>query len=107
MSVADEVEKLRRLRDEGTLTENEFAAAKARLLRDDAESDFPQIRLIRRSRTDRWLGGVCGGFARSIEIESWILRLLMTLLVLCFGVGIVAYLLCWIFVPVEGGGPKP
>ena len=106
MSIADELAKLRRLRDDGTLTEDEFTAAKARMLQGVVEPNSPQRGRIRRSRNDRWIGGVCGGLAQSMGVESWIVRLLMTVLLLCFGAGIVAYLLCWIFVPVESVSGK-
>ena len=38
MNVADELERLRSLRDEGTLSEVEFQEAKARLLREPSET---------------------------------------------------------------------
>jgi phage shock protein PspC (stress-responsive transcriptional regulator) len=34
-------------------------------------------------------------------MEPWIWRIVFVLFVSCFGVGIVAYLLAWIFVPEE------
>ena len=52
-----------------------------------------------KSDTDRWIGGVCGGLGEHTPVPSWVWRLLFTLLVLCFGTGIVIYILLWIFVP--------
>ena len=62
------------------------------------------LRTIHRSQTDRWIGGVCGGLGEMTPIPSWLWRLLFTLLVLCYGVGILPYVLLWIFVPKEGAG---
>ena len=56
---------------------------------------------LRRSRTDRWLGGVCGGLGRASGMEAWIWRLVFVLFTLTFGFGVAIYLLLWIFVPDE------
>jgi phage shock protein PspC (stress-responsive transcriptional regulator) len=106
MSVADEIEKLHRLHQEGVLSAEEFAAAKARLLGGGSsakvEGDATAgVNLLRRSRSDRWLGGVCGGIAKISGIESWVWRLLWVVMACFAGVGVLAYVLCWIFVPEE------
>jgi len=105
MSVSDEIRKLAELRDAGTLSEDEFERAKARIL--DATppssggfSELP-VNVLRRSVTDRWIAGVCGGLADFTGVESWIWRLLFTLAFLFGGFGILPYLLLWIFVPRE------
>jgi phage shock protein C len=54
---------------------------------------------LRRSRDERWLGGVCGGLARSTDMPPWTWRLMFTLLALCAGGGVLVYLLLWIFMP--------
>jgi phage shock protein C len=59
------------------------------------------INRLRRSRTDRWLGGVCGGMAASTGIDSWAWRLIMVVLALFGGAGVLLYVLLWIFVPSE------
>jgi phage shock protein C len=106
MGLADELHRLDELRTRGALTEEEFQRAKARLL--DAPlplaSDVPAvaaINLLRRSRGDRWIGGVCGGIAVITGVDSWIWRLLFALLFLFGGTGALIYLLLWIFVPNE------
>jgi len=105
MSVAEEIKRLHELHQAGALTDAEFAAAKARLL--DAEPYKPgdsigdDITRLRRSRTDRWLGGVCGGLGRVSGIEPWIWRLLFVMFVMTFGFGLAIYILLWIFVPDE------
>jgi len=52
-----------------------------------------------KSDTDRLIGGVCGGLGEHTPIPSWSWRLLFVLLVICFGTGILIYILLWIFVP--------
>ena len=105
MVLADELAKLAQLHANGGLTEEEFARAKERLLNSaQTRSHDPLTSAVngfRRSRTDRWFGGVCGGIARSTGMESWAWRLIFTALFICAGVGLVLYVLLWIFVPSE------
>jgi phage shock protein C len=103
MALSDELGKLAELRASGGLTEEEFTRAKERLLSGaQARSDDPiasAVNTFRRSRTDRWFGGVCGGIARSTGIEAWVWRLLFAVLFICAGAGLLVYVLLWIFVP--------
>jgi phage shock protein C len=103
MALSDELSKLAELRANGGLTEEEFARAKERLLNGErARSDDPigsAVNTFRRSRTDRWFGGVCGGIARSTGIEAWVWRLMFAVLFICAGAGLLVYVLLWIFVP--------
>jgi phage shock protein PspC (stress-responsive transcriptional regulator) len=105
MSLTDELGKLAEMRARGELTEEEFKRAKERLLATgQATSQDPLVSTVngfRRSRTDRWFGGVCGGIARSTGMESWAWRLLFAALFICAGVGLLVYLLLWLFVPSE------
>jgi phage shock protein C len=105
MTLSDELGKLSELRANGSLTEEEFIRAKERLLNTgDTRSNDPvasAVSSFRRSRTDRWFGGVCGGIARSTGMEAWVWRLLFTVLFICAGVSLLLYLLLWIFVPSE------
>lgn len=52
-----------------------------------------------RSRTDRVLGGVCGGIAEYFDIDPVIVRLIWVLLVLAAGTGILLYIIAWIIIP--------
>jgi phage shock protein C len=102
MAMSDELARLDELRAKGTLTDEEFQRAKARVI--DGSASAPSVAAVnnfRRSRSDRWIGGVCGGFARLTAVDAWVWRLLLTLLALFGGTGIVLYLLLWIFVPEE------
>ena len=104
MSLADELISLEQLRDRGSLSPEEFARAKARLLGEPASSRVDNINGFRRSSSDRWIGGVCGGLAVLTGMESWLWRLLLTLLLLAGGTGLLLYIVLWIFVPLDAGG---
>jgi len=103
MSVSEEIKRLHELHQAGALSDEEFARAKERLLNGATpagDKDFAsEFSSLRRSRTDRWLGGVCGGIAKASGVDSWIWRLVFTLFTITFGFGGVIYLLLWIFVP--------
>jgi phage shock protein C len=104
MSMADELQKLQTLREQGALTEDEFKRAKARVISgaaDIAASASSKMNSLQRSLSDKWLGGVCGGLARATNIPTWAWRILFVLAVLLNGLGIVMYALMWIFVPQE------
>ncbi|HEX7617609.1 MAG TPA: PspC domain-containing protein [Verrucomicrobiae bacterium] len=105
MALADELGKLSELRASGNLTEEEFTRAKERLLHaGPTPSNAPIVSAVntfRRSRADRWFGGVCGGIARSTGMEAWVWRLLFVALFICAGAGLLVYVLLWIFVPSE------
>jgi phage shock protein PspC (stress-responsive transcriptional regulator) len=112
MSVSDEIKRLHELHLAGALTDAEFQQAKARALGSAVNLDKPagpagngdlvsEIGALRRSRTDRWLGGVCGGLAKASGMESWIWRLVFVLFTVTFGFSLLIYLLMWIFVPEE------
>ena len=105
MTLSDELSKLAELRSSGSLTEEEFIRAKERLLHSEqTRSSDPVVSAVnsfRRSRNDRWFGGVCGGIARSTGMASWVWRLIFAALFICAGAGLLVYLLLWIFVPSE------
>jgi phage shock protein C len=65
---------------------------------DDA-APRPPFRL-HRSRTERMLGGVCGGLAESLDVDVTLLRIaFVALTVLGGGVGIPLYVAAWILAP--------
>ena len=105
MTLSDELNKLAELRSSGSLTELEFVRAKERLLNSGqtvaGDPVMSAVNGFRRSRNDRWFGGVCGGMARSTGTEGWIWRLIFTALFICAGAGLLVYLLLWLFVPSE------
>ena len=54
-----------------------------------------------RSRTDKKVCGVCGGFAKYLGVDVTIMRLICVLLVLFTGVGLLAYIVCALVIPEE------
>lgn len=103
MSLADEILRLEQLRDRGSLSAEEFQRAKDRVLSGPSGAPLPPpvqtLNTVRRSVSDRWLGGVCGGLGRMTGLESWIWRLLFAVMAMVGGTGILIYVLLWIFVP--------
>jgi phage shock protein PspC (stress-responsive transcriptional regulator) len=51
------------------------------------------------SRSDRKIAGVCGGLGEWLDVDPVFLRVAFILLVLLFGLGIVVYIVLWLFVP--------
>ena len=125
--ISDEIRRLHELHQAGALNDAEFEQAKAKVLSNASAgngsgaagprvnlnkgaSEFKagctvvetQLRALRRSRTDRWIGGVCGGLNGVLGIEAWVWRLIFVLFtLLTSGFGALVYLLMWIFVPEE------
>lgn len=58
-------------------------------------------KILYRSRTDRWIAGVCGGLGDYFGVDVNALRLAFVVLALWQGVGLVLYLLLVIIVPDE------
>jgi phage shock protein PspC (stress-responsive transcriptional regulator) len=57
------------------------------------------LRRLTKSRTDVWLGGVCGGLGQHTPLPSWVWRLVFLLLLCCYGTGVLVYVLLWICLP--------
>ena len=57
------------------------------------------LRQLRKSREDVWVGGVCGGLGQYTPVPSWVWRVLFLTLGICYGTGVLAYLLLWICLP--------
>jgi phage shock protein PspC (stress-responsive transcriptional regulator) len=63
-------------------------------------SDFAgALRRLTKSKTDEWLGGVCGGLGEHTPLPSWVWRLVFLLLLCCYGTGVLLYILLWICLP--------
>ncbi len=48
---------------------------------------------------DKIFGGVCSGIAHYFDIDPVIIRLVMVVLFLTFGIGFIAYLIAWMVIP--------
>ena len=111
MNISDEIKRLHDLHQAGALSDSEFTRAKEKVLAGSTvnlnkttlgDGSFSaEFSRLRRSRTDRWLGGVCGGIAVASGIDAWIWRLVFALFGVTYGVGILIYVLLWVFVPEE------
>ena len=107
MALAEELHQLDDLRTRGVLSDDEFQRAKQRLLDGPPvppAGQAPAVSVInsfRRSVTDKWIGGVCGGIGRVTGLDAWIWRLIFTLGLMFAGSGLLLYILLWIFVPEE------
>ena len=110
MDWAEQLEKLQQLHKQGALTDDEYASAKARVIRDlgpapaaraAVEQTQSALQGLTRSQDNRWFGGVAGGLSKATNIPTWAWRVLFILTALLHGLGIVLYVLLWIFVPLE------
>jgi phage shock protein PspC (stress-responsive transcriptional regulator) len=57
------------------------------------------------SRMDRKIAGVCGGLGEWLDVDPVFLRVTFVLLALVAGLGIVFYIVLWIFVPRAAAEP--
>lgn len=65
---------------------------------------FPPVKprkKLTRSRTDEKIGGVCGGLAEYLEVDSTLVRLVWLAAALLAGWGFIAYIIAWIVIPLE------
>ncbi|GAA1610015.1 hypothetical protein GCM10009742_70870 [Kribbella karoonensis] len=60
----------------------------------------------RRSRSDRWVAGVCGGIGRSLNIDPVLVRVVMAVLIIS-GPGLIFYVAAWVLMPEEGSDRAP
>lgn len=56
---------------------------------------------IRRSISDRVIGGVCGGLAVYLKLDPVLVRIIFVLLTVFGGGGLLAYIILWIVLPEE------
>lgn len=63
------------------------------------EEEIKQLHKLYRSRSNRFLGGVCGGIAEYFHIDSNMTRLLFVIGTFLWGIGIILYLAALILVP--------
>ena len=64
-------------------------------------------RRLTRSSTDRMIGGVAGGLARHLNVDPLAIRITFVILSFAGGIGLIAYLLCLAFVPVDDPSAPP
>jgi phage shock protein C len=62
------------------------------------------VKRLYRSRSNRQLGGVCGGIAEFFDLDPTLVRLFFVFAFLLGGHGLLVYLLLWLIVPEEPAG---
>ena len=104
MSIAEELERLQTLHDRGAISDEEYVRAKAAALEGTTSTRTGAhgfLHQLARSRSDRMIGGVCGGLGKNTDLPSWAWRLIFCLTTLYFGSGLLIYLLLWLLLPAE------
>jgi phage shock protein C len=61
-------------------------------------------RVVRRSRSERLIAGVCGGIGRYLGVDPVLLRIAFIVLALANGLGVIAYVVAWVAIPEERPG---
>ncbi|HET7003709.1 MAG TPA: PspC domain-containing protein, partial [Puia sp.] len=83
--------------DDNSTTNGNSSSRTSSSFAEEAATEEP--RRLYRSENDKMLGGVCGGIAAYLRIDSSIVRIIFALLTLGFGTGILVYLVLWIVLP--------
>ena len=65
---------------------------------EETEPESPRARL-HKSATNKQIAGVCGGLAEYFNVDPTIVRLAAILLVLGWGSGLLAYIICALVLP--------
>lgn len=57
---------------------------------------------VRRSKSDRWIAGVCGGLGKYLGLSPALFRVIFIILGLPGGLpGVIPYLILWLAIPEE------
>ncbi len=59
------------------------------------------IKRLYRSRNDRMVAGVCGGFGEFFGVDPSLIRLFWVLALFLWGSGFLFYIVCWLIIPVN------
>lgn len=70
------------------------------------EPGSPQTRLMLDKRNKK-IAGVCAGFARYLDVDVTLVRILWLAIALCTGVGFIAYPVAWLLMPSDHGMEQP
>ena len=71
----------------------------------DRGADLPQP--LRRTRDGRWLAGVCRGIAQRWDVPVTQVRALFAVAAVLAGLGVLAYVACWLVLPVDDADESP
>ena len=64
------------------------------------------LRRLTKSKTDVWVGGVCGGLGEHTPLPSWVWRVIFLFCLFCYGIGGPLYLCLWICLPQASDDPR-
>ena len=78
-----------------------FLLVIALILMTNVKSTTTMNKRLYNSRTEKKLGGVCGGIAQYFDIDPTIVRLAWLVAVFCAGGGLIAYLIAYVVIPQE------
>ncbi len=56
---------------------------------------------LMRSRSEHWIAGVCGGVAEYFDLDVVLVRAVWFIVAFFGGGGVLAYLICWVIMPME------
>ena len=84
----------------GETAENSNPEAETVRAEESGAEAAPAARL-HKSRTNKKIAGVCGGIAEYLRVDPTIVRLITVMLVLGWGSGLLAYLICALVLPEE------
>jgi phage shock protein PspC (stress-responsive transcriptional regulator) len=66
----------------------------------------PAPKVLRRSRSDRFVGGVCGGVANYLNMDATLVRILTVVITLFTGLPVVLYVVALFLMPEEDVEPR-
>lgn len=69
---------------------------------DESAVEVSMEKRLYRSRTDRMIGGVCGGLGKYFDVDPTLIRLAFVLMFVFGGSGLLLYFILWIVLPEEG-----
>jgi phage shock protein C len=56
---------------------------------------------LERSRTEKMIGGVCGGLAAYFGVDATLVRVLLVFVTILGGAGVPLYAVLWVIMPLE------
>lgn len=68
---------------------------------------FKDLSQLRRSTSNRYVGGVAGGLARHFDIDPVVVRVLLVVLAFFGGASLLGYVALWLLLPEDGSAKDP
>lgn len=62
-------------------------------------SEERKFRDLKKSAVDTKIAGICGGFGEYTPVPSWLWRVIFFVSLMFGGLGLITYILLWIFMP--------